>query len=537
MIRLLMTWRELPFHWLLPTTFFCLGLIYLYATPNFEASDTDEHVGMIKWIAENGALPVQSDDHQELYGQEASQPPLYYLLMSLVWSALDTSDFDIYFYENPQATAGNPKLLGNRNTVFYRQPYPPDLYGTSLALYVIRLLTLGMATITVAAVYQSARTVLPDRRSFVILATSLAAFNPMFIFVSTSVSNDVLVTTLASLVNWQMLLMLRRGLDARRTLLLAILLALSSLAKLSGLVMMPIVGLAALWVARRTGDYLSFVRFCVMLVLIWLAFAGWWFARNYFLYGELFGTTSMLDHFGRRSISLPSLLVEEFEGLRISYWGLFGAFSILTNDVYYQLMDVLTGLGVVGLLVYTIRNRRKKQLMAMIGFLGMALALGGAMLIWWAMQTTASTGRLLFPYVTSSSLLLALGLRGWRIPALLVSLPLFVFSLLVPFLYIIPEFDHPPRIAEVPSTAVRAFVRWDEISFVGYEAPPPKRWSPGEAIPITLYWQPLNQSDTSLALFYEFDRRGWQRPGHHCHLPRLGNPADHVLGARGNLPR
>ena len=59
----------------------------------------------------------------------------------------------------------------------------------------IRLLTLGMATVTVAAVYQSARTVMLEKPGFALLATSLTAFNQMFIFISTSVSNDVLVTT------------------------------------------------------------------------------------------------------------------------------------------------------------------------------------------------------------------------------------------------------------------------------------------------------------------------------------------------------
>ncbi len=73
-MKIIKNWQSLPYHWFLPLAFFCLGLINLYASPNFEASDTDEHIGMIKWIAEQGALPVQSPDHDELFGQEASQP-------------------------------------------------------------------------------------------------------------------------------------------------------------------------------------------------------------------------------------------------------------------------------------------------------------------------------------------------------------------------------------------------------------------------------------------------------------------------------
>ena len=195
-------WRHPPFHWLLPLAFFGVGLLYLYSAPHFEASDTDKHVGVIKWIAETGALPRQSPDHARLHGQEASQPPLYYLLMSLVWSALDTSDFDAYFQRNALVYMGEPERLGNRNAIFYRQPYPPDLRGTSRTLYLIRLLTLGMASLSVAAVYQSARALMPDKPGFALLATSLTAFNPMFLFISTSVSNDVPVTTFSSLACW-----------------------------------------------------------------------------------------------------------------------------------------------------------------------------------------------------------------------------------------------------------------------------------------------------------------------------------------------
>jgi len=100
--------RALPFQWLLPLAFFCVGLVYLYSAPHFEASDSDEHVGVIKWIAETGTLPVQAAEHDHLHAQEASQPPLYYPLMPLVWSALDTSYSADYFQRNPPAYIGHP---------------------------------------------------------------------------------------------------------------------------------------------------------------------------------------------------------------------------------------------------------------------------------------------------------------------------------------------------------------------------------------------------------------------------------------------
>ena len=499
--RPLSGWRRLPFHWLLPLAFFCIGLIYIYSAPHFEASDNIPHVGVIKWIAETGTLPVQSAEHDHLYAQEGSQPPLYYLLMSFVWSAFDTADFDNYFQRNPYVLIGHPERLGNRNLVFYRQPYPPDLSGTSLALYAIRLLTLGMATVTVAAVYQSARTVMPEEPGFALLATSLTAFNPMFIFISTSVSNDVLVTTFSSLACWLALLTMRHGFETRRSVGLALLIALATLSKLGGLALAPVVAMAGLRLLRRTGDRRGFLILIGAIALVCLLLTGWWFLRNLSLYGELFGTAAMLEFFGRRDIPLMRLLLEEFEGLRISYWGLFGAFSILTNRIHYLLMDALSLIGVIGLFIFLAKNRRNALLLSAVGFLAFFLAIGGATLIWWTLQTTASTGRLLFPYVTSISVLLALGLCALRIPSLLITLPMFVFSIAAPIVYIIPQYDHPPRVERLPDSAARSYARWDDISLIGHEVPAPARWSPGDEIPLTFYWQPLKPTEEPHALF------------------------------------
>ncbi len=495
--------RGLPYQWLLPLCFFCLGLIYIYAAPHFEASDSIAHVGMIKWIAEHdGALPIQSADHNQLYRQQASQPPLYYFMMAPVWAALDKGDFDEFFRLSPFAIVGDPMRLGNRNRIFYRQPYPPNLHqGASLTLYVIRLLTLGMGTMAVAAVYQSARTVMPGRADIAALASALTAFNPQFIFISASVSNDGLVIMLSALITWQTLVMLREGFQTRRSLILALLIALASLAKLSGLVFAALVILAGLWILIRSRDRRGFFILLGAALVIWLVLAGWWFLRNLALYQDPFGTAAMLDFVGRRQTTIPQLLAQEFQGLRISFWGLFGAFSILTHDIHYQLMDALTLVSAAGFLVFAAKHRREGYIFTAICFLVIILAVAGLTLAWWSSQTTASTGRLLFPYITAISLLMAMGLRALRIPALLVSLPMLAFSIAAPFLFIIPNYDHPPQVDALPASARQSFARWDEITLIGYELKAPERVASGLEIPITLYWRAQRQSTVTRALF------------------------------------
>ncbi|MCY3977278.1 MAG: glycosyltransferase family 39 protein [Chloroflexi bacterium] len=499
-MNLFRVWQALPYNWLMPVAFFLTGLVYLYAAPNFEASDTAQHVGMIKFIAEEGALPVQSGDHNELYGQEASQPPLYYLIMAAVWNAFDTSDFEARYLPSPFTVIGNTAGLGNRNLLIYKQPYPPDLNGSSLALYAIRALTLGMGALTVWAVYQSARVVLPDERGVAVLAASLTAFNPQFLFISASVSNDTLVNMLAALIAWRMLVMLRDGFETRRDLALALLVALASLTKLSGLVLGGAVALAAIWRLIHRRDLRGFLRLASMMLIAWLLIAGWWYARNLTLYGEPFGTSAMLDFFGRRSTTIERLFREEFHGLRVSYWAVFGAFNTVAHNLFYQIMDALTLLGAGGLLVFAARNRRAAHTMAALAFLALLLALGAGALIAWSLQTWASTGRLLFPYITSASLLLALGIHALRIPKPLIIAPLLAFSLLAPFIYIMPNYDHPPAVDRPPASATEADARWGDLRLTAYEIPPAQTFSASDEIPVTLYWRVHEQSPLAYAL-------------------------------------
>ena len=493
---------ELPFQWLLPLIFFCLGLVYLYASPNFESPDSIYHIAVIKWIAEHdGALPVQSPDHNHLYKQEASQPPLYYLLMTPIWLSVDTEDFDEVYYRNPLVNIGHPWRLGNRNLVFYKQPYPPNLTGTSLAIYAIRLVTLGMATVTTAAVYQSARAIRPDSVGFPILATSFVAFNPQFLFISTSVNNDNLVTMLGSLITWQLLVMLRDGFQSKRSILLTILIALATLAKLSGMAFVLTVALSGVWLAWRKRELRGLVILGGSMLLFWLVIASWWFWRNLMLYQELFGTQMMIANFGRRTITIPQLIVEEFEGFRHSYWAVFGWFNNLTNEYHYVAMDALTALAVAGLVLYLLKNRKKSYELTVCCVLGAIVSVGMAMVVWYSLQTTASQGRLIFPYSAAISLLLALGLTALRIPAGLIAVPMFAFAVIVPFVYIIPHYDQPPRVENLPESAVRTFAQWGDITLIGHEVPDLQRWSAGDEIPITLYWYPLAQSDVPHALF------------------------------------
>lgn len=474
--------------WALISAFMLLGMLYIYAIPNFEAPDELYHVGVVHHIRTTGELPVQQTGVETFYRQEGSQPPLYYLTVAALTLPFDWTDYPALLQFNPHANIGKPGLPGNKNRVLHAPVYPPDLSGATLALRVSRLISLLCGAVTVYAVYAAARTLTPARPAVAYIAAGITAFNPQFLFIAASVNNDNLVTALNSVIVWQMLVMLRDGFERRRGLLLAVLLALASLSKLSGLVLMPVTALAALWTAYRTRNRRGLLELGVMVVGVWGVLAGWWYARNIMLYDELFGTERMLAIFGRREMTVDlAQLLGEFEGLWLSYWGVFGWFSILTETAFYRVVDAVAVVAVLGLAVHLWRARGKVDYGVRVFLLSLLLSLGLGSLISWTLQTPASQGRLLFPYIAATSTLFALGLREVRVPRGVV-VPLGLFAAAVPFITIIPAYEAPRRLMTLPAEAVPVDLNFGDVRLVGYNAPD-ARLLPGDALSLTLYWQ------------------------------------------------
>ena len=192
--------------------FVVFGVIYIWATPIFEASDERWHFGMVEHIVKTGELPVQDPlaEDDTPYRQEGSQPPLYYLIAAGLISPLDLSDIEEVRQPNPHVIAGNAATFGNKNVVIHQTPHPTP-QGTALAVYVLRLLGVGLGVVTVLMAYECGKLVAPHRPIVALLAGGLTALNPMFLFISASVNNDTLVTALNSVVIYLLLRMIRDG--------------------------------------------------------------------------------------------------------------------------------------------------------------------------------------------------------------------------------------------------------------------------------------------------------------------------------------
>ena len=427
-----------------------LGTVYSIVTPVFEAPDESFHFFVVKHIVDYRALPVQRAETRGVWAQEGSQPPLYYLLGALLVGGIDLSDAETLLWRNPQANIGDPLNPGNKNVYVHPQEQDYPWRGTVWAVHVLRFLSLGLGAVTVVLAWCITGLIYPRPGLLALTVAATVALVPQFLFITASVNNDNAMTCLGALSLYLLLRRLREGTGdggAAGWIPLGIVLGLALLSKLSALALVALSGLVIALVAWYHRSWRLAVRLALAVGLPALAVAGWWYVRNLALYGEPTGLTAMWEVVGRRE-DFGVDLWGEFRGLRQSFWGLFGWFSIVLPGWVYRVLDVFSVLALAGLLLdlsrwmqtgpfftgglwrgawSSFRYRERTHSDAPewgaayrpLSLALMAVWVGGVALslIRWTSLTHGSQGRLLFPALVPIVLCFVLGLRAWFFPA------------------------------------------------------------------------------------------------------------------------
>jgi hypothetical protein len=208
---------------------------------------------------------------------------------------------------------------------------------------------------------------------------------------------------------------------------------------------------------------------------------------------------------------MPSLskAVGEFRGFRISFWGLFGAVSVLMRPRWvYWVLDGVSLLAASGLAIVAWRSRRPGRWRLFL-LLGSWIVIVLAALFRWTIATKGSQGRLLYPAISPICLFLALGFNQW-LPSrhatygagALVGL-LFALAVAAPFTAIAPTYARPPILAaeDVPPSAQPFNATYGGVMrLLAHQVGTPEV-RPGESIPVTLYWQALAPMDEDLSIY------------------------------------
>jgi len=433
--------------------FSLLGAAYAIITPVFEASDELWHYPMIRHLADGNALPVQTFDPEQAgpWKQEASQPPLYYYLGAALTFWIDLSDMEDIRWLNPHVDNGVITEDGNINLVIH-DPEANPLEGTLLAVRLVRLLSVLLGTTTVYLTYRIAKAVAPDRPEIALGAAAVNAFTPMFLFISGAVNNDNLVIPLASLSLLLMIYVVAdEGEDSRRghirLILLGVAIGLGALTKITAIGLLLLAAFAV-FIERwskfgRKVDVKSLLTVLAQSALHFLLIlgpavliAGWWYYRNWTLYGDWSGWNAFIAVLGQRATPAGlAQLWDERWGFIISYWGLFGGLNVPMPTWIYHLLNgtiliacigflyylVLTGkrwingtgerISSIGKLLWNLLKVTEDHIALVLCLLWSSAVIIG--LIRWAEITWSSQGRLVFSSISALSTLLVVGLVGW----------------------------------------------------------------------------------------------------------------------------
>ncbi len=404
--------------------------------PAFETPDEFQHYAVVQHIVTWYDLPKSEPDTPGLWRQQGVQAPLYYMMGAWLTFWIDQSEFPLTAHRvNRFARLGQTYATDNRN---FFLPHTDDGWvwrQEFLALHILRFFSVCLSCLALYAVYRFLRLLMPH--DLALVSTAVCAFIPQFVFISGAVSNDSLITAVASLLLWRLAAWLREvqsestGFTTcfhRRPWELGGLLAMALLAKLSSLGLVAVTGLVVAWVAWQRSSWRILWTVGWRLAISAFLLAGWWFGRNIWLYGDPLAWNIWESNITLRGAPLQiGDLQRELPGMFQSFWGQFGWLTVPYPDGIYGIFATFALFLAAGIAIwlwrtarsldpdmYLLENPRVFQALVTTTWF---LILGGS---WFRFMLVApaAQGRYLFPAMSALalgvSLCLALIARPYR---------------------------------------------------------------------------------------------------------------------------
>jgi hypothetical protein len=496
--------------------FAVLAIAYSVVNPLFESPDEFNHYDFVRYLIDRHELPVQTLGHLTEY----FEPPLYYAISSLVIGGISTEPYTpqvnpFFGYEAYRFGVDNKALyIHSMQEAF---PYR----GTALAAHLLRGFSILLGVLSLTVGFQALREVF-KRPAIALGSIAIIAFNPQFLLVSSSISNDNLIILLSVSMTWLAIRIAQSGITTRRTFMMAALTAAAVLTKLSAGVLVLVL-LAAMLVAKT--PWRKWLSTLVIAAAVGLVLTGWWFLRNLWLYGEPTGIRMWQQIWGWQSVAVKvSDIGVVLQNFWTSYWGRFGWGQIVLPDGVYWVLLIVGLFSLIGFIrnLYDWRVRHGAISPEVflpdadsrgLGILAITLGLLLSISLWYGLVNPAGTaGRFWFPAMVPIGGLMFYGVRSIyrrhhaHIDKLFVGgayglmIALSLGSLVG---VIAPAYATP---APVSLDEVHRQTRSSDIQFgdaailLGY-AIDHDRVLPGDEIQITLCWQALSATKVPLYFF------------------------------------
>lgn len=475
------------------------GTVFNVVVPLGDAPDEPAHFAYVRHVALTWKLPVLQPKAKNNTTVEAFQAPVYYVLaagLTHPWM-----QGQVHLRHNPAFDFGKqlPAYLPQAEHAFPWQ-------GVYLAWHLTRFFSLALGAISLWSTYRIGQLVF-EQQWLAIAAVAYLALNPQFIYLHSMVTNDVLATTAGALLVWTTISLLKHA-TIPRVLGVACAMCLTALSKPSALTLAAGSGIVALIAWRKLPSSRSRLAAMGILILVPLLGSGWWFWRNYQLYGDILGLTNLriiaaANYYPQPltlkqyTALLPKMFWKTFE----SSWGKFGWLAIPLSHGTFICILAAHIVALVGLCIRVIKHASWRW-QTVVLILSWLASIGG--FLYYNRITNASgwQGRFLFPSLSITAVGFIAGWQYWfrhrnarLTTAALVSGGALVFYALAAV--VLPMYLPPRFLPDTVTIANPTNVEFATgLHLVGYEIKS-GRVRPGGNQHLTLYWkisQPIQEN-------------------------------------------
>ncbi len=344
------------------------GWLWSIIVPVWLGGDEDQHFGYVQEFTRQRAWPVQPP---EMVPRERA---LLWELLRPVAISVQREPFDFSpsglsqiqaLRRQLDTPAARTELVPTFSMPYFIRQHPP-LYYTLLApvhhlgversilvrIAWMRLVSVLMAVATVGCAYGAAHTLWPDRPWFPCTVATLVSFHPLFTFYTAIIGNAALEMLDWAAFTWLAAIIVRRGMNGRRGLALGGVMAAGLLTRSSFLAAWLLFLVLGGWDILRAKGRFHWQGWAAAIgtpVLL----AGWWYLDLISTGG---GEMVELYRSSDASVTAVPLLpylrtypwLTRYRPLLREWWGAFGFRDTYYPLPMYGLLELLTGLALVG---------------------------------------------------------------------------------------------------------------------------------------------------------------------------------------------
>ena len=392
-------------------SFLIIGTLFAWRVPDWQAPDEPAHYNYIAEVASGELLPV-----------------------------IEMGDWDNDYLEELKANDFAFEFIADLDTVQYENHQPPLYYWISAPvfmlndgnLFALRMVSVIMATITVALAYHITINIFPERKHLALAVMSFVAFLPQNVHMLASVNNDAL----AGLVIALLMLLCIKYLKGENVKVwhIGLVTGITFITKTTIYFMAGVILIVIFmrWRQSKEHDFTSLIRQYIRFGIPAGVFALSYWGRNI----RVYGFPDFLGLQAHDEIVVGQLRRAEFiatQGMD-AYWreaffttfhsflGQFGWMEARLADAIPLIIPyalLLLFLGLSGLLIYAIGIFRKEenidrsqiQIWMMFGFI---LLLALAQYLYYNITFVQFQGRYLFVAIIPIAVALATGIDSWR---------------------------------------------------------------------------------------------------------------------------